>query len=657
MATSVIFNGRSIQLPGAYSQIKSGIKNPAVALTFGNCLIIDTGAGKFYGGGSGITGTLKQNLDSIYTFDNAGDAQRFLHGGLLWFLTAPIFFPGGGATQGASSLTFIKAATTVPASMTYTFTGGGGNGGSFTLQNRAEGKIGNGVLGDETRATSTLTVTNAGTVGTSTMAITVSGETVATYATIGGDTIATVVAGIALSMAALGIVDVVSTTGTTVVFQAPRGLGVLANAITPVVAITNAAAGSCSIFSGGVTGTQLTRGYAAKMIAGVIDPTKYIIQWSRGSFRGLDTAIDFTGGVPYDGVNELATTAELITQSIEFNNISALITWMQNDPTFQSYFNISANSIAGTGAVTAADLSANSLYKVMTGGTDTYSIGALNSVLDSIAGSNYDFILCVEWGANARSANNLAIQAYAANAKVKPDVYVGGGKDSTKFAADSTSSVQIAQAYNSQFVTVVHGGVYRSDFNGRILRQYDSILHAAIAMGREAGLAPQVPMTFKNIGVQGVLHQLKDAEATNGLNAGVLMTRTDNGGFEIVKGINTLQNNNFLVNSDGSTPSKQIARIIRQLNKELIFNGKQTLLKKPNGSNRNTLSAADVKTWVEAYLTSKVANNINDNLLLSWQNVVVTVVGDAYNITYGVVPNFEVSFLLFTGLLLDPQAS
>jgi hypothetical protein len=121
-----------------------------------------------------------------------------------------------------------------------------------------------------------------------------------------------------------------------------------------------------------------------------------------------------------------------------------------------------------------------------------------------------------------------------------------------------------------------------------------------------------------------------------------------------VKGVNTLQINSDLVNPDGSTSSKQLARIVRQLNKELIINGKRTLLKKPNGANRNTLSAEDVKTWVEAYLTSKVATDQLDNLIISFQNVTVTVQGDAYFINYGVIPNYEVSFLLFSGLLLDP---
>jgi hypothetical protein len=653
MATSVFFDGRKISLPGAYSTVKSGIKNPAVALEFGNCLIIDTGSSRFFGGGSGIAGTLKQNLDSIYTFTDVGSAQAHQHGGIFWFLSSPIFFPGGGATQGASSLTFIKAALTTPSSVSYTFTGGGGNGGTFTLRNRAEGRVGNGVMGDETRGAATVTISNAGTVGTSTFTITSSGETIATYATQVGDNIASVVAGLVNSINSLGISAVVSSTSTTVTFSAPRGLGIAANTITPVLVATATGAGSISgAYTGGVTGTRLTRGYAARMIAGVIDPTRFIMQFSRGTFRGLST--DISDGTPYDGVSELSTTAEVVAQSPEFSNISTLIAWMDSDPTFQSYFERQSSSIAGTGLVNAGDLSSNSALRMFTGGTDTYGSQYLTQALDAIAGSTYDFILADNWGDNARSANNLAIQAYATAAKIKPDVYIGGGNDSSKWNSGVTSSVNMAQAFNSQFVTLVHSGVKRTDFNGRLLKNYQSIYHAAVMMGREAGLAPQVPLTFKNIGVDGVVHQLRDNEAIAGLDAGVLMTRADGSAFEVVKGVNTLQINSYLVNPDGSTSSKQLARIVRQLNKELIINGKRTLLKKPNGANRNTLSAEDVKTWVEAYLTSKVATDQLDNLIISFQNVTVTVQGDAYFINYGVIPNYEVSFLLFSGLLLDP---
>ena len=68
MASTFIFNGRQISLPGVYSTIVSGEMNPARNLDYGKVLIIDTGkysAG--FGGGAGINGENAQGQNAIYT--------------------------------------------------------------------------------------------------------------------------------------------------------------------------------------------------------------------------------------------------------------------------------------------------------------------------------------------------------------------------------------------------------------------------------------------------------------------------------------------------------------------------------------------------------------------------------------------------------------
>lgn len=662
MATSVVFDGKTRTLPGVFSTIKSGIKNPSINSAFGNCLIIDTGSGAHFGGGSGIVGTFKSAKDSLYTFDNVRDFQRFVGGGLWWGLSAPIFNPGGGATSGASSLTYVRAAITTPASISYTFTGGGPNGGTLVAQVRDEGDRGNGVLGDETRATAVVTVTDYGDSDASVynefVSVILSGITVATYNLQVGDVIANIVTGLVLSAQSLGYVDVISSNATQLVITALRGKGATVNGTSPTISAGGGAWATAAAFSGGITGSLLTRGYGAKMIAGISDSTKFILQIYRGSFRGLDTQI--SNGDPFDGVAETSTVAELVAQSPEFTNISTLITWAQSDPTFVASFNLLSSSTFGTGAITSADLAVNSSYKLAVGGTETFSNTYLNTVLDNITDLSYDFILADNWGANARSTNNLSIQSFAINdAKVKPDIYVGAGIDSTKWNSGGASdTLSVTAAFNSQYVTVVHGGIKKASPNGSILKKYDSIYKAAQLMGREAGLAPQIPLTFKSISIDGELHNLTDKEAILGLNGGALMTRLSGNTFSCIKGVNSTQspNNVFLVNTDGSTHSKQLARIERQLNKELIINLTQ-LLKKPDGSNRNTLNQFDVKAFVEAYLNTKVATTQADNLILSYRNITVSFTGDVLSITYGVVPNLEVSFVLITGFLLDPSTN
>lgn len=663
MATSILYNNQKTSIPGVYAMIKSGINNPPVAETFGNCLIIDVGNGDtsttgFYGGGAGIAGTLASAKNAIYNFTSARDFQSFVNGGLYWLLGANVFQPGGGAQFGASQLTYIRAAQTVPATIGFTFVGNNGisgdtnSGGTITVQVRDEGYVGNGVLGDETRATSTITISNVGTAGSSSVTVKIGTLTVASYSTVIGDNIAAVVTGLVASAASIGLVTVSSSNATQLVIQAIRGKGTTANGVTPTLTVTGSAAGTATAFSGGITGTILTRGYAAKMIAGVSNTSAFILQFWRGTFKGLDSNI--SNGDPFDFVSELNTTAQLMAQSPEFTNMSTLVSWMQNSGTFNSYFNMSASNIPGDGIISATDLATYSSYNVASGGTQTYSNAYLNTVLDNISDQQYDFILSGDFGANARSTNNLTILSWINTAKVQPDLYIGGGLDSGAWSGTSTSSNNVAIAYNSQYVKVVHGGCKMTAQNATSFKTYASIYKASLLVGRNAGIQPQIPLTFKGISIDGETHTLTDKEANFGIGNGVLMTRPLGNAFACIRDINTLQANTFLVNSDGSTYSGQLRRIVRQLNKELITN-LTTLLQKPDGSNRHTLSEQVVVSFVQGYLNSRVATDTQDNLIISYKNVAVKTVQDILYVTYSVVGNTEISFIISSGFLIDPN--
>jgi hypothetical protein len=137
---------RSTTLPGVYSEFRSGINNAPLQASFGNVLIIDTGKGTGYAGGAGINGTLESGINSIRNFSRLADYRDHVKGSELWLLAEPLFQPNGaGNGNGAPSIFFVKAATTAPAVITYTFTGGGTAGGVFAIQVRDEGTCGNGV--------------------------------------------------------------------------------------------------------------------------------------------------------------------------------------------------------------------------------------------------------------------------------------------------------------------------------------------------------------------------------------------------------------------------------------------------------------------------------------------------------------------------------
>lgn len=151
MAISVYFNNKKITLPGAYSTIAAGEQNDPRALDYGKCLIIDTGIlGAKWGGGAGINGKTANGKNAIYRFDNIDDFRTFVKGGMYWQLANALFFPdaSNAAAVGISELMFVRAATTTPASMTFTATGGSTNGGTFKINTLDEGLNANGLGAD-----------------------------------------------------------------------------------------------------------------------------------------------------------------------------------------------------------------------------------------------------------------------------------------------------------------------------------------------------------------------------------------------------------------------------------------------------------------------------------------------------------------------------
>lgn len=172
--------------------------------------------------------------------------------------------------------------------------------------------------------------------------------------------------------------------------------------------------------------------------------------------------------------------------------------------------------------------------------------------------------------------------------------------------------------------------------------------------GRISGKPPYVPPTFKSIGVDRLQHALTESEKKKALKYGILTTVLNDytGKFNILQGVNTLQDNANLFNAKGQSYSIQFMRIVAQINKELIVNATLDLLGQENGVNANTLTAGAVKDWTVAYLQSRTATDAQDNLILSFKDVVTTRKEDAYFTTYKIVVNNEITKLFFTGYLI-----
>src|ERR1035437_2723059 len=142
MPQIVNFDNKQIIEPGGYSRILGGSAPVAALDTYGTVMLIDSGLGKDFGGGSGIAGSLLSGSDSIYEITSRDDAKEFLRGGMLYDLMDYLWSPSN-AGGGISKMLYSRAATTVAATIALSFNGGAN---ILTLAAKNEGTVGNGAF-------------------------------------------------------------------------------------------------------------------------------------------------------------------------------------------------------------------------------------------------------------------------------------------------------------------------------------------------------------------------------------------------------------------------------------------------------------------------------------------------------------------------------
>lgn len=403
-----------------------------------------------------------------------------------------------------------------------------------------------------------------------------------------------------------------------------------------------------TVANGVKEGDNLVTGYGYVITPGVEDTSKWIMSFYVGSYTG--TAED---GLPYGEISALASTPTLVVQSPEFDNINTLIDWAKTDSTFAQAFQLDPTSKAkDDGTVSESDVT--DLLNVFTasGGTETYNQANFEAVLDQIVGLDYSFVFTDQYGDNANSAFTKAyIKHMNFDAKFPHQLFVGG----YGVSADYSKSIELAQGFDSDHIILTHGDVgLASEIAPQKYRWWTVMYNLCAQLGRTAGKEPMIPVTNKSIGVDRVRHILTESEQVKALKNGILVTVKNDylNKFVVLQGVNTLQDNANLFNAKGQSYSIQFMRIVDQINKELVVNAEIDLLGQENGVNVNTLSAGAVKDWTVAYLQGRTATNETDNLLLAFQDVVVTRKEDAWFVTYKIRVNNEITKLFFTGFLI-----
>lgn len=390
---------------------------------------------------------------------------------------------------------------------------------------------------------------------------------------------------------------------------------------------------------------QLKVGYAAKIIAGTEDTTKFKCQIFRGSFMGVDK-----DGEPYGSKNFKDSTSNLITESEEVSTLGELYEWARADKYVLANFVVEKTGGDDT-KITAVEMT------TATGGTTEYLKDTeYADTLEAISELDVTFFLTTntdaEGGIDANT-NGRLFTFLKSDAKFTEFMVIPGGSDDTDLFGDSESSQAIAKYYNSGQVAVVHGApiVNRKDGNGT--KTLPSIYLAATIVGLNAGKSPQSPLTFQRVGYQSFVYDLKKKEREKALQAGIIHVRNISGYWCVNQGVTTLQDNKRTIAADGQSMELSIELIKAQLNKELIVDGATRF----TGKTAAQASPQTVKNFVETKLQSLTATADSDNLILSWKNVKVSAKNSDYFVTYDFQPNLPVNKVFFTGNILDFQVT
>lgn len=387
----------------------------------------------------------------------------------------------------------------------------------------------------------------------------------------------------------------------------------------------------------------LATGYALKIISGVRDTSKYIIQIWQGTFKGL--AED---GYPYDEVAIEDSVPELVSESEEVESVGEFVKWAQGNPTFNNGFRIKSWK---DGQFQEADKSHNTLV-LAHDGTATYAETDLEAALEYLQDLDFNVLFSLNMtGEDGADTINARFQYFIQN-EVRGEKFLAIAGKNDLVTGGFTENQEEAASCNSDRVWLIHGIPRKnSTFVPAGYRTLTPLYLTALLVGRQVGLPPQDSLTFKDIDIDGLEFPLKYNQKEDALSAGLLTVAYDEDLeiFSCIRGVNTLQNNDYIQNADGTSPLIQLTRIAAQLNTDICINAKRRFFTTEAGPNRSSISTQYLEDWVRGQLEDKVATENRDNIIISYSDVSVMREGDAYYVTYKFEPNNEIGFLFFTG--------
>jgi len=400
------------------------------------------------------------------------------------------------------------------------------------------------------------------------------------------------------------------------------------------------------------TSQELQSGYALKLITYPADNTKFQFQFFKGNYLGQDL-----NGADINNLTPVAAKGQLVFTSQPFNKLSDFVTYFNTNQDFEAAgFYLASSSISGLGSVTGTDVTNMSTYQLFAGGTETYNSNAVDEAVESVEELPNIYFLFDQYGvANAMGVQNTKIfTSMLTESTYERLAVIGGGEDRTESVQLSSSSSAIAAYYNSGRAFVVHGNILEKYTDGRSgFRELDSIYHAATVLGKMAGNPPQKPITWEALDIDGTPDILKRSERETLLKNGVMHLKEVGGNLVINQEITSLQKNDNYVYPDGDCPDGSLMRISAVLNATI----KDNLEQRAVGSNQNLSDPSDIQSYVEKLLHDNTAQRNADSLIISYQDVSVTLTGTDYTIKYSFNPNGPINRLFVTGFMYSPNVT
>ena len=409
------------------------------------------------------------------------------------------------------------------------------------------------------------------------------------------------------------------------------------------------------LFTTGVSGNgstvndaNLSKGYGATVRPDANDSDRFTVTFYRATYSGQYEGAEIADPLENSPSAVVCVLENLLTGADFFERAAS-------NPQFRLYFRLST-STAPSESFQASNITSNDdttpPYILATGGSETYNAAGRLDSLRALSDSVTNFILLNDAGegiTGARSPDNLSIINH--RFKYPKAIWVGGAEG----LAGVSPAVADARLLNNQNVRVVYDG-YREAISAEVgLQNFSSYYKAAVFCGLSAGLPTQVPITLKGLSIFSNTHELTERERIRLTRGGVNYAYFDS---ELNRqaaglGVNTLQRSDNLINSDGTSYSDQIIRIVSHLNKELSVNAKRDLLGDSQGVNIHTLSEADLIAYTDTFLQSRTASGEIDGPIIEYRNISAELDGNAWRTSYQLVLNREITNIFNTGYIVE----